>query len=106
MAELTVFSALKAQVQYPISEDFFNTVMMKRGLNGEDACTKEILDSSNFIGAHADCLKQVIIYPNSISEGGMSISKADRQSLLAIANRLYRSIGEDAVEEKPKITFY
>lgn len=106
MAQPTVLSALEAQVEYPIKEDFFITTLIKRGLNGDDECTKEILDSPKFIGAHADCIKHLILYPNSISEGGMSISKADRDSLMFIANRLYKSIGEDAINERPKITFY
>lgn len=106
MAELTVLAALKAQVQYPLSEDFFQSVLIRRGLDGSASCTKEIMLSVSFKGAHADCLKQVITYPSSISEGGMSISKADRQSLLDIANKLYQSIGEAIVSERPKITFY
>lgn len=106
MAELTVLSALKAHVQYPLPDDFYKTVLMKRGLADGDVCTQEILLSPQFTGAHADCLRQIIVFPASISEGGMSISKADRQSLMDMANRLYRSIGESAIEERPKITFY
>ncbi|MCQ2257833.1 MAG: hypothetical protein MJZ41_07570 [Bacteroidaceae bacterium] len=106
MAELTIQNALKAQVQYPLPADFFTATLMKRGLNGDDECTKEVLDSPQFTGAHADCLKQVIIYPNSISQGGISISKTDRSSLINIANRLYQSIGEEGIDERPKITFY
>lgn len=78
---------------------------MKRGLADGD-CTKEVLDSVQFKGAMADCLRQIILYPASISEGGVSISKTDRDSLLFLANRLYREIGEEPVSERPKITFY
>ena len=80
--------------------------MIKRGLAGDDDCTKEVLDSVEYKGAMADCLRQIILYPNSISEGGMSISKTDKDSLLSIANRLYREIGEETIDDKPKITFY
>ena len=105
MPELTVLSALKSQVQYPLPEDFFRTVMVQRELN-DGTCTKDILDSVAFKGATADCLKQVVLYPNSISEGGMSISKADKNDLLFLANRLYREIGEEPISERPVIKFY
>ena len=106
MAELTILAAIKAQVQYPLPSDFYSSVMVKRGLDGDGVCTKEIMESAGFKGAMADCLRQIIIYPNSISEGGMSISKADRQSLLFMANKLYGEIGESPIDERPKVTFY
>ena len=106
MAELTILTALKAQVQYPLPSDFFSTVVLKRGLDGDGVCTREIMESPGFKGAQADCLRQIILYPNSISEGGMSISKADRQSLLFMANKLYGEIGESPIDERPRVTFY
>lgn len=106
MSNPTILAAIKAQVQYPLPSDFFLTVLVKRGLDGDAECTKEIMLSSDFKGAMADCLRQVILFPNSISEGGMSISKADRQSLLFMANKLYGEIGESPIEERPKITCY
>ena len=106
MTALTILAAIKAQVQYPLPSDFYLTVIVKRGLDGDVVCTKEIMESAGFKGAQADCLRQIILYPNSISEGGMSISKADRQSLLFMANKLYREIGEEPIDERPKVTFY
>jgi hypothetical protein len=106
MSELTVFSALKAQVQYPLPVDFFSYVIEKRGLTGGSTFTKEVDESAEFRGARADCIRQVLLYPSSISEGGMSISKASREDLLNEANRLYRSIGEEPIDERPKITCY
>lgn len=106
MAELTILEALKSQLPYPIKETFFQTVMVKRGLAGDSAATREALESVSFKGAMVDCLRQLILYPQSISEGGMSISKADRNSLLSMANRLSREIGEECIDERPKITFY
>lgn len=105
MSELTVLSSLMAQVQYPLPADFYQSIMVKRGL-ADGECTKEIMESAEFKGAQADCLKQIILYPNSVSEGGMSISKADKNDLLFIANRLYREIGEEPISERPTITFY
>lgn len=105
MPELTVLSALKSKVQYPLPDDFFRTIMMQRELPDE-VCTKDILDSVSFKGAMADCLKQVIMYPNSVSEGGMSISKADKDDLLYLANQFYREIGEEPISERPVIKFY
>ncbi len=106
MAELTILAAIKSQVQYPLPSDFYLTILVKRGLDGDGVCTKETLESAGFKGAQADCLRQIILYPNSISEGGMSITKADRQSLLFMANKLYKEIGEEPIDERPKVTFY
>lgn len=106
MANPTVSDALKSQVQYPLPATFFLTVMIKRGLDGDAECTKEILTSPEFKGSHADCIRQILLYPNSISEGGMSISKTDRKSLLDMANRLYKEIGEEPIDERPKVTFF
>lgn len=105
MADLTVKAALQAQVQYPLPSDFFLSVMVKRGLE-DGECTKEIMESPMFKGAMADCLRQISLYPSSISEGGMSISKTDKDSLLSIANKLYKEIGEESISERPKITCY
>lgn len=106
MEELSTLDALKAQVQYPLPHNFFLSVAMKRGLDIYLDCTKEILESKGFKGAMADCLRQIILYPSSVSEGGMSISNTDKNSLLKMADRLYREIGEEPLIEKPKITFY
>ena len=106
MAELTVLTALKAQVQYPLPANFFEAVALKRGLAGDATCTKEIMASPEFKGAQADCLRQILLYPSSISEGGMSISKTDRDSLLLMADRLYNEIGEEHISERPRVKFY
>ncbi len=103
--DLTILSSLKAQVQYPLPPDFFLTAMMRRGLE-DGTCTQDTLASPEYKGCLADCLRQVILYPGSVSEGGMSISKADRTDLLYIANRLYREIGENPIGERPTVTFY
>lgn len=106
MADLTILAALKAQVQYPLPNDFFASVMVERGLSGDGTCTKEVFNSKSFKGAKADCIRQLILYPSSISEGGMSISKAAEDALRKEANRLYRQIGEETLDEnKPKIRF-
>ncbi len=103
---MTVLEALKAQVQYPLPPDFFSSVMKERGLEGGGICTKEILTSKSFKGAKADCIRQIILYPNSISEGGMSISKATENALRKEANFLYSQIGEEPLDEnKPRIRF-
>lgn len=80
--------------------------MIERDLQDADY-TQEIGKSPAFKGAMADCLKQIVFHPNSISEGGISISKAEVASIKAEANRLYQGIGEAPIgDERPKITFY
>lgn len=107
MSDLSVSAALKAHTPYPLSEDFVASILLKRGLSGEERCTPELLSSASFTGAQADCLQHLLIYPNSIAEGGMSLSKADREAIAQQAHRLYHSIGEDCnIQQRPRITFY
>ena len=102
---ITTLADLKAYVQYPLPSDFFSAVMLGRGLDGDAECTRDVMASAPFKGAMADCLRQLVLYPQSITEGNMTISKADRQSLINEASRLYRSIGEAGIDDNPRITF-
>ncbi len=106
MANLTILAALKAQVQYPLPADFFASVMVERGLAGDAPCTRDVFASKSFKGAKADCIRQLILYPSSITEGGMTISKAAEDALRKEANRLYRQIGEEPLDDnKPRIRY-
>ena len=106
MAIVTILAALKAQVQYPLPDMFFETVLVKRDLSGDEAYSIEVDGSVGFKGALADCYRQIVLFPSSITEGDVSISKSDIATLKDIANRLYSEIGEQPIEKKPRITFY
>ena len=72
--------------------------MVRRGLT-DDECTKDVLESAAFKGATADCLRQVILYPTSVSEGGISISKAELPQTISLKNGHVELLG---IEERVK----
>lgn len=105
---MTTSEALKAQIPYPLSAPLLETLLVGRELDGAGEFTAEVMRSKAFVGAHADALRHLLLYPNSISEGGISIGKAESASILASANALYRSIGEPilSLNPVPTITCY
>jgi len=101
---MTILEALKSKVQYPMPDNFYQSIMVGRSIQGETEFSAEISKSKEFIGAYADCLAGLVTYPN-VSEGGVSISVSDSVSLLNIANSLYKSIGENVIgKEIPTVT--
>lgn len=89
----TVMQALKDEVHYKLSSGFFENRLLERGLNGDDECTIETFKSKQFKGAVADCLASLIQAPN-FTEGDVSFSQSDKDKILALANSIYKSIGE------------
>lgn len=89
----TIAKALKDEVHYKLSSGFFENRLLERELSGNDECTAEVLKSKQFKGAVADCLASLIQAPN-YTEGDVSFSQTDKDKILAIANSIYRSIGE------------
>lgn len=89
----TILQALKDEVHYKLSSGFFENRLLSRSLNGGDECTGELFNSKPFKGAVADCLASLIQAPN-YTEGDVSFSQTDKDKILAIANSIYRSIGE------------
>lgn len=90
----TIKQALIDEIHFPLNDGFIDNKLILRNLDSEDAITREILLSKEFIGAVADCLYSLIDAPN-ISESGISISIPDRTALLRRVNDMYRSIGEE-----------
>ena len=101
---MTILEALKSKVKYPMTENFYLSILIDRGLKGEDDYTSNIANSNGFKGARADCLIELIDTPN-VSEGGLSISLSDKASIILVANKLYREIGETEYKtSQPKVT--
>lgn len=90
----TILQALKDEVHYKLSSGFFENRLLGRGLNGKGECTIETITSKPFKGAVADCLISLIQAPN-FAEGDVSFSLSERDKILSLANRIYRSIGEE-----------
>lgn len=102
----TVLQALSDEVHYPLSQGFYTNKLIMRGLTPNEEVSAETLNSVGFRGALADSLASLLFAPN-ISEAGISISLQDRQRILAIANGIYRDIGEREVNDTqpPKVKF-
>ena len=94
----TIQQALLDEIHYPISEGFVENVMIKRGLEGE--FTYEVAQSSQYMGAVADCLYS-LVHAINFSEADKSfgtISDKDKERILLKVNSIYRTIDEPEVE--------
>lgn len=102
----TVKQALIDEVHFPISEGFVDNKILSRGLDGDEEITQEILTSTAFVGATADCLYSLVDAPN-FNEADKSFSLADREIILRKVNSLYSKIGEKpvALGEQPMVYF-
>lgn len=101
---MTILEALKSKVKYPMTNNFYLSVLIERGLKDNDEYTSSVASSNEFKGARADCLIELIDTPN-ISEGGVSISLSDKASIVLVANKLYRDIKEPEYKaSQPTVT--
>lgn len=89
----TILQALKDEIHYKLSSGFFENRLLARGINSEDECTLELINSKSFRGAVADCLSSLVEAPN-FSEGDVSFNLPQRELILKRANAIYNSIGE------------
>lgn len=103
---MTIKEALKSDVSYPIPDAFFDKTFITRGLKGSDEFTQEIGVSKSYRLAYADCLKRHITAVN-MSEYGLSVSLADRDKIVNIANGIYGQYGEPLLqtESEPTIEY-
>ena len=99
----TIAQALRDEIDYPFPPGKLENRLLRRGLDGTEAITGEILESNAFRGAVADCLYSLIVAPN-VSEGDKSVTLPDRDAILRLANSIYRSIGEPEKDDgQPRI---
>ena len=99
---MTTLEALKSFVKYPVDDTMLSIILRKRGLLESEEPTTEILSSTAFAGARADCYKELVDAPN-LNEGGIGISLRDGKLLISLANDIYAKIGEPLihVDNKP-----
>lgn len=98
----TIQQALLDEIHYPISEGFVENVMIKRGLEGE--FTYEVAQSTQYMGAVADCLYS-LVHAINFSEADKSfggLSDKDKERILLKVNSIYSTIGEPVVETKAR----
>jgi len=101
---MDVKTALLNTVSFPLSATQAEVIAVERELDLTAEFTKEIGRSPKFQLAKADMIRNIITSPN-VSEGGVSISLADRKTLIGIANGIYGKYGEPLIKEQhPTVT--
>ena len=90
---MTILEALKATVSYPVSANTVTMILIKRGLTGSDELTQASVNSKEFELAMADLFFHLLGAVN-ISEGGFSVSIADKKYLSETASGIYSKYGE------------
>lgn len=85
---MTNLEALKAKLNYPLSDNSFILALSDRGL----VSTATYADSKSLELAQADLIYTLVTTPN-ITEGGYSISLSDKSSLMKLADGIYLKYG-------------
>ena len=104
----TIRQALIDEIVYPIPEGLIENKLIARDIVGDAILTKDIAKSDGYIGAMADCLVALLQSVN-FSEADKSVgalSDDAKKRLLARANALYKSIGEDEVPAESEPIVY
>ena len=104
----TIFQALVDEIIYPMPEGKIENKLIARGLNGDAEYSFEIAKTNEYRGAYADCLialVQAVNFSESDKSVG-SLSDEVKKRLLAIANSIYKAIGEEEVLAEPKPMVY
>ena len=91
MPVFTKKQALRAAINYPLSDDAITKALIEAGLNGDDEFTAA---DSKAIDICAAGLILVLITSANETEGGFSLSVSDRTSLLTTRSLLLRKWGE------------
>ena len=85
---MTYLEAIKAKVDYPLSDNAFTLALEDRGLVSTDTYVKGKL----FDLAYADCLTMLVTQADK-KEGSFSISFSEKETLLKLANGIYSRYG-------------
>lgn len=92
---MTVFESLQGINAYPVPERTLLTITVKRGLSSDAEATQEVLESADFMLAHADVLYWLSMAPN-VAQGGQNYSFTDeqREDMRAEAEGLWAEYGD------------
>lgn len=96
---MDVKTALLLSVSFPLAESQAEVMAVRRGLDFNELFTKEVANSPEYELTYADSLRLLVTQPN-VSEGGVSVSVSDKETLIAIANSIYRKHGEPLIREQ------
>ena len=97
---MTYLEAIKAKLNYPLSDNTFILALTDRGLTSTDNYAKSQL----FDLAYADTITTLVTAPN-VSEGSYSISLSDKKTLSDLADGIYKKYGEPIRSLKKTATF-
>ena len=81
---MTNLEAIKAKLNYPLSDNAFILALQDRGL----ASAGIYSSSEAFDLAYADAINTLVTAPN-VSEGSYQISLSDKTNLLSLADGIY-----------------
>ncbi len=105
---MTILNALKAAVNYPLSEDNVLSIAIARGLDPNDEFDKVVAEDKEYQLAYADLLRFIVTMVN-LSQSGGSVSQASIAELRGTANAIYKKYGETLIGEtadtKSTLTF-
>lgn len=104
----TIRQALIDEIVYPLPEGKIDNIIIKRDFVGDENFTSDVANADGYRGALADCLislLQAINFSESDKSIG-SLSDETKKRLLAQANKIYTSIGEDEVILDPEPMVY
>ena len=94
---MKIFNALKASVNYPLSDDNVNTCLIGRGLDPKDDFEPEVAMSKEYRLAYADLLRFLVTASN-LSQGG-SVTQGAVAEIRGTANSIYKEYGEKLIGE-------
>lgn len=104
----TIREALIDEVFYPVPEGYVDNVIVKRGLEADEAFTIDVVITAVWKGAVADCLAS-LLQAIDFSEADKSIhglTDEQRRLILKKANTLYGEIGEPLIDSgTPRVIF-
>ena len=101
---MTNLEKIKHSCLYPVKEDYFLSVLEDRGIVSTGTYDPDnSADKKNIQLARADVFILLLTAPQSVSEGGFSLSAADRNVLQNMANSIYAKYGDEAVTVKPAV---
>jgi len=82
---MTNLEAIKAKLTYPLAENAFIVALEDRGIASDGI----YVSGESFDLAYADTIIMLVTTP-SIKEGGFSINLVDKETLLRLADKIYK----------------
>ena len=78
MANQTILKTLKSKINFPLSEESYNTALIDADLDGEDLYNKDLRRAVELCAAE---LILVVCTSGDVKEGGYSLTLNDKASL-------------------------